>query len=559
MAASDGHRACEDAAAYYHDFLLDPGDPSLPRSVAEHIERCAHCRGQVERLGELLAEAERECQPCGLEADRRLLAELQRHFEHVGDRIGCEQTKPLLPSLLLASLQIRIPTPVTVHVDHCGECIRDLAALKGLALDDEQLVRLSRLYHECSGDDSRTCEQVRPAMTVLGSVSLEGLDPEISRHLCVCRTCRDAVYERRQEWLDRQRRAGLGTAGGCRRDVSMAAVFDYVVPYGRAVRSDARDSLKAHLRSCPQCLEKLQTLHRAVYGVIERPDSKVITTYAAMPAGREASEPVESVYAGHPITIEVSGLGPEPVVGTVRRRSTSNRELRPLIRTAFLAAAMIPLAVVFWMSTRSASGLSVRQISDTIADAPAAYIKTIHTYQAEPTQEVWVSSARQTIVRQTPQGKMVYDLANRRKFFIGAGRTTVQRVEYEAGEFRRCQRMMRDRLEFDMASLDAQLVRLDQDSGASEGAEVYELTWTTMDSRRAPVPRRWSVFIDPVTRRPQRTEFCSKLTPEGPWELETVKLFTYPDPSEIDEIVEALLTPQPLDAVQGSQSGLRPE
>ena len=157
MAASDGNRACEDAAAYYHDFLLDPGDPSLPRSVTDHIEQCEHCRGQVARLAEVLAEAEGRDESFVSEADNALVAELQRHFDHIGDRVGCAQVKPLLPTLLLSSLQIRIPTPVTVHVDHCPECAGDLAVLGELGLDDEQLVRLGRIYEDCLAGASRTC------------------------------------------------------------------------------------------------------------------------------------------------------------------------------------------------------------------------------------------------------------------------------------------------------------------------------------------------------------------------------------------------------------------
>ena len=64
--------------------------------------------------------------------DRRLVGELQRHFELLGERVTCAQVKPLLAGLLDPSVVIRIPTPVTVHVDHCAACARDLETLRGL-------------------------------------------------------------------------------------------------------------------------------------------------------------------------------------------------------------------------------------------------------------------------------------------------------------------------------------------------------------------------------------------------------------------------------------------
>ncbi len=59
---------------------------------------------------------------------------------------------PFLPGLATSCLDLRIPTPITVHVDHCPQCAADLAALKGLGLSDEQLGSVGRLYEQtCSG------------------------------------------------------------------------------------------------------------------------------------------------------------------------------------------------------------------------------------------------------------------------------------------------------------------------------------------------------------------------------------------------------------------------
>ncbi len=431
MVAFDENRGCEEAAAYYHDFLLDPSDPSIPGPVIDHLGACEHCRGQVRHWGEVLAEAEGE--PGRTVADKALIAELQLHFEHLGRPLSCGQVKPLLPGLLIPSLRIRIPTPVTVHVDHCAECAADLATLRGLGLNSEQLTRLTRLYAEISAGDSRTCQKAQSRVGTLGSVSLEDVEDEVLRPLCICRKCRDRAYESRQEWLD-GRRDRPDTGDICDSEISIADLFDYVVPNGRAGAEDSRARRQKgtgeHLRSCPRCLEKLQALHRAVYGIADRGDSNVATLYTTKPIDQEVPEDAENLYAGHPINVEVVHRTPDPLgegsrfasgVRAALGRGFSNPVLRPLIRTAFLVAAMIPLAVVFRMSTRSASGLSIRQVNDIIAGAPAVHVTITYGNGTKPSEEVWISSAQKTFISQTSERTKAYDLQNRRKFLAEPG------------------------------------------------------------------------------------------------------------------------------------------
>ncbi len=557
MATSEGNGACEDAAAYYHDFLLDPGAPSIPRSVIDHMGQCEHCRQQVARLGRMLDETEAPGAPADVEADKSLIAELQRHFEHIGGHVGCAQVKPLLPTLLLSSLRIRIPTPVTVHVDHCPECIRDLATLRALALDDEQLARLSRFYAESLRADSQTCQGNPSKATILGSMSIEGVETDLLDHLCLCPACRDMVYEHRQGRLDRQRRDGQNVSDTCGHELSMAELFDYVVPYGRGRTDGTRpgrehDDMGAHVRSCPWCVEKVQALHRAVYGILDRVDSKVVTVYRTQAVGRDEPAPAGSLYAEHPIDVQVAGLEPEPAtqgvcsgnrVRAVLRRATSNPVLNPFVKTAFLAAAMIPVAIVFWMNTRSASGLSVGQIGDMVANAPAVHLETVYATVAEPMEDLWISD--DVVIWRDFRQHAVYDLAERRKLDVGFG-ADGKWVATDKHDLDQIRRAVNGRLAFVEARAKLRLAVGDDVSTADGGNEVYEIVWCDMDSRGAPVFRRQTVSLDPTTKRPRRVQFSTKI--DGAWELEVTTRVTYPDPNEIAERAEALLGPQGAEA-----------
>ena len=114
---------CTDAEPYYYDYLygLDAG---VARAVADHIRQCAHCRTQVRRLEAAIAES--EAQDRMLQGDMDVVGALGLHFAHLGADITCAKARSFLPVLLVPSLEIRIPTPITVHVDHCRQCAEDL-------------------------------------------------------------------------------------------------------------------------------------------------------------------------------------------------------------------------------------------------------------------------------------------------------------------------------------------------------------------------------------------------------------------------------------------------
>ena len=526
MAVFDRNVSCEDVEVYYHDFILDPDDPSVPVFVTEHLRHCPHCLGQIDRLRKILDQSVDGC------ADMDLVAELQRHFELLGDRVDCHHVKAILPTLLDSSLRIRIPTPVTVHIDHCQECAQDLEALKCLGLESAQLARLRRLYAEAP----EVCTVSESCMAVhvehLGSVSLAGLEGESAKHCCLCPRCRDEIYERRQALLER-----LGSAQGrgtCSRDLSMTEIFDYAVPYGRS--DDASDDLGEHLRSCPVCLEKLQLLHSTVYGVLERTDSPIATVYTA-----RASEPAEAVlstdpYASHSIEVQVSGTEDrtESIPTGVRWVSS------PTVKATFLAAALIPLAIIFWLSLPSASGLSVGQIVDMVASAPAVHVQRYDSLMGpeSPLMEVWMTP--ETVVVATPPKRMVYDLERNRKLEVGLGLASPQWNVLDRNEIARVRSTI-DSL-FQFPNKNGQLQRIDSESNTAipEDTEVWELAWEDPASSGASILRRWRVSIDPLTRRPEKIEYDEEFRGE---EIVTTTYLSYPSSTEVQEYLETLKLP----------------
>ncbi len=57
---------------------------------------------------------------------------LRSHFDWVDKDVSCETARLFLPSMTCGSLNVRVPTPITVHLDHCAGCRGDFERLTAL-------------------------------------------------------------------------------------------------------------------------------------------------------------------------------------------------------------------------------------------------------------------------------------------------------------------------------------------------------------------------------------------------------------------------------------------
>ena len=146
MIAPNLNSLCKQAELYYYDFLFGESRGLIPGSIIKHIEQCEHCREQLNRLECVLSHAEGNVEPEQRQIDAAVTTMLKFHFAYIGKPVTCENTKPFLPSLLDPALEIRIPTPVTAHLDNCRKCSEDLETIRRLNLNRKQLRRLSQVF-----------------------------------------------------------------------------------------------------------------------------------------------------------------------------------------------------------------------------------------------------------------------------------------------------------------------------------------------------------------------------------------------------------------------------
>jgi len=553
MVAFDGSESCREAEAYYHDYLQDPRDPSVPRSVADHIEGCAHCQGRVRSLRETLCGLDRSPQPTPAERDLRLIDELQSHFEYIDEPLVCAQVKPFLCRLLSPSVRIRIPTPITVHIDQCAACAKDLESLRQLDLDAGQLARLGALLERHRQEDPCLCLRARSHAAALALLSPESVASEILDHVCTCAHCRREVYRRRQHLLDHARLSQPQTRLSVCEQITTSDLLDWAVPYGlrpEFFRTERQQALREHIRSCPLCLERIQQIHRVVADVAERADSGVATVYAPEDyAGTPFDDTRTTSSETCPLAVQVRGrdmavasrsLG---IAGRLKRRVAGTAS-DPLARIAFLAAAMIPLAVLFVRSLPAASALSIRQVDRVLARARTVHVSVFGQDKAEPLQQLWISRAEGLVISELASERMIHNMRSGQTTIIPSGRGTLEHVELDSGEREKIERSARRFLEFslDNAPLYAELVlQPEAVSPADVGLEIYELAWDQASDIGTSLPRRLRLYIDPATRLPLRQEFSSWVSATNGWRVQTT-VYEYPDEEKIEAHRQALLS-----------------
>jgi len=527
MRSFEGERLCQEAQVHYYDLLCQE-EAAVPAVVRRHVVTCPVCHEEMRRLREVLFEAQRPAGAARAWQDETIEA-LAQQFQLLDERVTCSQAKPLLPELALRSPQIRIPTPVTVHVDHCPQCAGDLAAIRDLHLSADQLKRLGRLLETGCAVRLEGIEGVgtanarkrgRDARNAKGSLA-----PTVSGSLS-------------------SEDAGIACA-----DIAMADLFDCVVPSegappgGRTAR-ERQQAIARHIQSCPACLGKTRTLQRTIGAIVARANSEIVTVYHA----DNDAEKAEGEYP-YPVSVQVLHSESE-AAGNARAAQTApatglhklGRSARPLATLAALVLVGVSLTSLLRTTSPTASGTNLGDVDRTLAKMKNVHIVT-RDWEAQPIQEFWMARPSNILVSKTTENCVLYDLAHdrRRTLDLQTGVRTSERLspidrdgarQFMAGYLRR---MVTEVVP------DTKLRRAagEIDSGAGPALDVYELPLSPR-ARNAPLRSRRLMYIDPATGLPQKMEFSrQKLRAEG-WGLVTTTVFSYPTDQEMNESIQAL-------------------
>lgn len=558
MIAPNPNLLCEQAKLYYYDFLHIENRRLVPKSMISHIEQCQQCQEQVNQLEGVLSQTEDHAELRPKQVSSAIITMLKLHFSYISKGVTCETVKPFLPSLLDPALEIRIPTPITAHLDNCRQCTEDLETIGRLNLSRRQLYRLSQLFAEELPRHSEKCSKIGEIAKSVAAMDFGGITAEALKHLCTCPVCRDSLYQERQK-MRNSLPEHASTLEIEYESISATDIFDYVLPYGleptKNQYAQFRGSLMSHMRSCRKCLAKMQQLHNTVYSVAERAASKVVTIYHIDESAKDQLHKESGgLYAGFPIKVEIAcredRVDVEQPAATSDfvvdlKQKASALSVKPLLKTGLAAAAVILIGLALLLTTQTAKAVTIEQIYKAIENVKNVYIASFAPDEKEPIQEFWVSKTLRIQQIKTKKASVLLDISNKVRKVRHSDTGLVETVPLPAEMITETEKVMAGFLglvpfsDLSLVPKDAEWeIVANNGLEAAGDIETYDLTWTDKAYDGSLVFKKWRVFVDLKTNLPQKTKFYDKLSADGEYALKSVMVVEYPSDSEMQEVIK---------------------
>lgn len=553
MICHNPYSNCSHARLYYYDFLSEQTRDSIPESTLDHIAQCVDCQSEIDRLEMMLAHPNQSSETEQGWKDSAVSTLLKLHFTYIGDPVQCNIVKPFLSSLADPVLRIRIPTPITRHIEKCQACSDALTSVRELHLTHTQLCRLGRLMADDPAESTVSCAQAQEAIPAVASMAFQQIDPEILKHVCLCPNCRRQLYLRREANRQKLLRSSKTPQDKSSCETICASdIYDCTFPYGLDPAGDrfveSRKAIIAHVQNCPTCLAKMQELHQTVSGIAERPDSGVVTVFHLdEPAQAQPIGGSVEITAAAPARIEENNVHEQGTrtidFATMLKRIVSMPSTKRLLKSG-LAAAVILIGLALMLNAPAAKAVTVESIYNAIEKVRSVYIANFTDSQKEPISERWVSDGLRIHLAKKGSLWVLSDIGSsvRRSKDSRTGLSEAVRLNEDdlAGVKEAMSRTL-DFMPFQKRTdipADARWDRVTDVAVQSEvpGTEVYDLTWTDSTSTSV-IHYKWRAFVDPRTNLPLRSELYEKRSVESEYRLSAVRQIRYVTDAEIEAVI----------------------
>jgi len=559
MIAPNPNLPCRTAELYYYDFLFGESPEPIPEPIIEHIEQCQYCQEQINQLKKALLRTEGIKSQQNQENPAAVTEMLKIHFAYIGKKVTCKMVRPFLPGMLDPALEIRIPTPITAHLDNCRQCSEDLELIRKLSLERKQLCRLSQLFADKAGQDNVSCSQARAAIFTVVLMYSRQADKDILKHLCICPDCRRALYEYRDDFRNELLSDNRVQPDFPCENVSLADIFDYVVPYGFDPANDQyakfRESLISHVRVCPTCLNKMQELHWIIFNIIERSESGVVTVYNIDESAKtQAASESDELYSGFPTKVSVVNrddevkdeqAGSTPDFGDALKQRVSERKLKPLIKTAIAAAAIILIGFALLLNIPTAKAITIEGIYKAIEKVQNVHISSFVPDEKEPIQEMWISRTLNTYMSKTGNELVLWDIPNRTRKTKHLDTSVTDTTQLSEDKINVIRTEMSGSLGlmpfYDISEIpaNAEWSRAGRTGlEVEEGTEVYDLSWSDKAYDGSIVFWKWRFFVAAEINLPKRIEQYKWLAESVESTVETIMVVEYLSDSELQKMIK---------------------
>jgi hypothetical protein len=207
-----------------------------------------------------------------------------------------------------------------------------------------------------------------------------------------------------------------------------------------------------------------------------------------------------------------------------------------------VAAAAAVILIALLLNIPPAGAVHLKRISWAIQGGENVYIKIFDVEKTEPTQEIWVSQASNTILLKNEKERVLLDVKNNfsKSTDLNTGTITIAKVDdHIRAKFQGMMKAPWGLLPSDdifKVYPDVKWERVPDEDIESPipDTEVYDLTW--IDEKFA--DRKWRGHVDIKTHLPQKIEWWLKLDEKQGYKRETFTLVSYPEPDEMKAFIK---------------------
>ena len=551
MVSINSNTKCDQAKLYYYDYL-HKFKADIPINISRHIDECTLCQNEIRRLEQIIIKDENGHE--GLkQIDSIIATSLRLHFAFENTMVTCQTIRPFLPSLAAPLLKIRIPTPITVHIDNCQTCKENLQKIQCLDLSLKQLFVLGQIFAELK-PGKELCIKAQEAIPLIVALTLSETTSEILKHICTCPDCRLRLYQRRDLVFKDLSKTSIEKEDFPCESIRPTDIFDYCFPYGMDIENDQyakfRTALTSHISVCVACLNKMQQLHKTISGILECPNSGIVTCYQINPNQKTQINNTSNIYREWPIEVKVYDSPQRNSTESLTLSKPKARKRTYIGRFAkFLsAAAVVLLFLILYFHTTAAKAFDLNQIYKVLSRLQNVYFATYTPDKDVPTQEKWISSALNTILVKTDSRILLWDINNEihKSTDLEAGNSQVNQLEYRDWDsIKNTMLSPWGLLPFNdigdaPGDSDVKWQKIDDKIAdvTIENTEIYELTWKEQSFAGPLIFNKWRGYIDVNNKLLKRVEFWQKLDPAEQYELKAIKLIEYPSTIEMEQLIK---------------------
>ena len=394
----------------------------------------------------------------------------------------------------------------------------------------------------------------------LGGDDCDPVPQFLAEHIGACRFCSEQLEHLKEtlsqtEDSDPQQKQNRAVVNEMLQShfahINEAVTCNTVKPFmpallDKTVRLAVPTPITVHIDNCTQCRQDLQKLRNAE-SISQRPQSDIATIYSIDKTAGEST----GLYAGFPIKVEVTKRKePAKIIefASAAKRRLYAVKLKPLLKTAVAAAAVILITSALFINTSTAGAVSLQKVYKAIERIKNVYIASFPPDQTEPVQQIWLSKTLNIYMTKTGDEYVLNDIGGgitkSKNPVTGRAAEGLLTGQTAAG----IEKIMSGSLglmpfySISQVPADAEWNRITDKSmeAAAEGLEVYELKWTKEAYDGYGVFRKWRLFVDSQTNLLRKVEVYQQLTPDSRFTLTAVRLIEYPDENEIRGIVGEL-------------------